>query len=327
MIRRILTILIIFQIFLIFSLLAFISIQNSTIKSYSSVIDASSLEKKDDNSYFFQLKPNTIFNFSTPKNLTQASYLTNNDGLNEKNNIEISKPEKTIRIISLGNSFTFGLFVKTEDNYSEKVEELLNDKSRCISNNKFEVINLGVSGYGFDYAAKHFLDKALKYEPDYIIWMVQDESINFPSQLFYKLRQQIAESRGLVNSNEKVEEKIPGYNNNLMVEIELAAREEVELKYTDKERIEIQNKEFKLLNQAAPIPVSFFSYSGRLNGSNQQFIDSLTKKYKNIKLLNPISGISNKENHFADDAHPNENGHALIAENLFDQLKDAYCSN
>lgn len=316
-----------FQIVLIFLLATFIIQQNNTLKSYSSVIEVSNLNQNDDDLYFFQFKPNTILNFSTPQKITNVSYLTNGDGLNEKTDIEIPKPNKTIRIVSLGNSFAFGLFVKTEDNYSEKLEEFLNDKNLCPSINKFQVINLGVPGYGFDYAAKHYIDKAVKYEPDHIIWMVQDESISFPSELFYKQRQQLAESKRLVDSGEMLHEKNLGYNNKLILEIEIAARNEIKSKYTDTDRIGLLSNKFALLNQITPIPVSFFSYAGRLNGVNHQFIYDLTGKYSNVQLLESISGILNRENHFIDDAHPNENGHKLISEKLFSQLKNKYCEN
>ena len=67
MTRRLFIFIITFQIILIFLLAIFIIKPNVMQKSYLSVIETSSLNKKDDDLYFFQFKPNTILNFSTPK--------------------------------------------------------------------------------------------------------------------------------------------------------------------------------------------------------------------------------------------------------------------
>jgi len=43
-------------------------------------------------------------------------YTINSDSLNERFNYSIEKPKNTYRIITLGDSFTFGVFVNTKDN-------------------------------------------------------------------------------------------------------------------------------------------------------------------------------------------------------------------
>ena len=61
--------------------------------------------------YYYELKPN-ITEEDQPEWLEEkAIYTYNNDGLNERYNYEIEKKEDVIRIITLGDSFTFGLYV------------------------------------------------------------------------------------------------------------------------------------------------------------------------------------------------------------------------
>ena len=61
-------------------------------------------------------------------------------------NREISNPMKSDvrRIIVLGDSFTFASAIDGEDIFTSKLEKILNQNS----NEKYEVINAGVEGYG-----------------------------------------------------------------------------------------------------------------------------------------------------------------------------------
>jgi hypothetical protein len=58
---------------------------------------------------------------------TRAYYTFNQDGLNERYDYNTTKPDGIFRIITLGDSFTFGHFVDTKDNWTERLEDLLNE--------------------------------------------------------------------------------------------------------------------------------------------------------------------------------------------------------
>jgi len=70
-----------------------------------------------------------------------VTYSYNKDSLNERYNYSEEKGTGVFRVITLGDSFTFGLHVNTEENYPEQLEVILNNRLKCKNISKFEVIN------------------------------------------------------------------------------------------------------------------------------------------------------------------------------------------
>jgi hypothetical protein len=76
-----------------------------------------------------------------------------------------SKKDNEIRILILGDSFTFGIGVEEDETYSSKLEVLLNSKI----DKAFKVINAGFPGLG-TYTQLHFFKEyGLKLNPDLVI--------------------------------------------------------------------------------------------------------------------------------------------------------------
>lgn len=76
------------------------------------------------------------------------------------------KPPNVTRILSLGDSLTFGAGVRTEDTYPAQLETLLNQGN---SSKQIEVINMGVFGYGTWQAVDVLKQKGLDYQPDLVL--------------------------------------------------------------------------------------------------------------------------------------------------------------
>ena len=72
-----------------------------------------------------------------------------------------SKPPNVTRIVVLGGSFVDGYSVQTQDRLTEVMEANLGPR--------FEVINLGVVGYGTDQALLLLEQEGLKYQPDLVV--------------------------------------------------------------------------------------------------------------------------------------------------------------
>lgn len=66
--------------------------------------------------YFYKPKPNTTETDSAYWLTYKPEYTINSDSLNERFEYLVNKPKDTYRIITLGNSFTFGMWVNTKDN-------------------------------------------------------------------------------------------------------------------------------------------------------------------------------------------------------------------
>lgn len=103
----------------------------------------------------------------------KALYTINKDSLNNSHDYPITKASNTYRIITLGDSFTFGQFVNTFENYPSTLENLLNSNYKCTNIKNFEVINLGVYGYDIEYEVERYRLRGIKYNPDLVLWMLE----------------------------------------------------------------------------------------------------------------------------------------------------------
>ena len=78
-----------------------------------------------------------------------------------------NKDKNTVRIAVLGDSFTFGSGIKNvNDTYPKKLEKTLNSKSEKTG---YEVLNFGKPGIDTEYEIKILKNDAIQYRPDIII--------------------------------------------------------------------------------------------------------------------------------------------------------------
>jgi lysophospholipase L1-like esterase len=79
--------------------------------------------------------------------------------------IEFEKPEGVKRILFLGDSYTFGLFVNNEETYPAKVGEALQHRQRRV-----EILNAGyTSGWETDHHYNWLVNRGLDFDPDIVI--------------------------------------------------------------------------------------------------------------------------------------------------------------
>ncbi len=136
--------------------------------------------------YFYEPKANANIHRTEDFVEHTPTYTINDDSLNERFNYTVNKQKDTYRIVVLGDSYTYGLFVDTKDNYVEKLEDLLNEGS-CTTGYKFEVINLGMEGYDFEYSVERYKKRGRKYNPDLVMWLVKSDDYNQIAELIYPL--------------------------------------------------------------------------------------------------------------------------------------------
>jgi lysophospholipase L1-like esterase len=80
---------------------------------------------------------------------------------------QTAKPAGTIRIVSLGDSRTFGWGMAPAETYSGLLEQLL--QTRLGNKKQVEVINAGVNAWSFPQMKVYLRDEALKFNPDFVI--------------------------------------------------------------------------------------------------------------------------------------------------------------
>ena len=81
---------------------------------------------------------------------------------------ETLKSKQGYRIVTLGNSCTFGWGVRYEDSWGYRLERILN---RELPDTSFEVINAGIPGYSSHQGKTYFAEELLGLAPDMVLIM------------------------------------------------------------------------------------------------------------------------------------------------------------
>lgn len=294
-----------------------VSIYKKTIKSGEkniNPIDKKSLKFGTKNlQYFYEPKPNQVeISFSSWME-KKFTYPINSDGLVEKQDYTLQKEAPTYRIMTMGDSFTYGIFVQFEDNWTEKLEKQLNDELSCEKYNKFEVINLAFPGYEAEYSIERFNLKGKKYKPDLILWLVKDDDI-------YEINEKIAKLIHQYKIKESSDEYEAG------IKADATFRNTV----TWTEIFNYQKRALQKMNSFYPAKLILFTLPTSKQEVKKIFRD-FAKGKKDVFFYEGMSDIYSLDGSFRPhDNHPNEKGHEIIAGNMYKYLLDNFlffCNN
>lgn len=266
--------------------------------------------------YFYELRTN-LGNISdltsTPSwQKTRPVYHINKDGLNSYTNYSIKKQKDTYRILALGDSFTFGLFLSTQYAWPQVLEKELNENLHCSNIKHFEVINLGVGGYDLPYEAERFRLKGAKYKPDLVIWLLKDEDFEWIDNLL----QPILNTYNINNLSNTQAVSVTGLN------FWKKAQTVYDSKYSKEYSIAYTNK--ALLNMGKTyhnklLIINLPQYS--TDPSVLQTIINFVQSRKNTYFDNSLPDILSKGGTFPE-THPNRDGDKMIANSLLSYLRN-----
>jgi hypothetical protein len=257
--------------------------------------------------YYYESAPDIVI--SNPPNISYKYVnIHNTAGFNERYNYEEKKRLDNYRIVTLGDSFTYGLYVNTEDNWTEILENLLN-KHKCVSIKKFEVINLGNTGYDIRYAYERFLRQGKIYKPDLLLWLLNEEDFIQNNELLFPIKEKIKKQLMEEENYESLFKKHP-YPEWGMAQTFILREYSKEL----------------LIEQATE---KLFSLKDSFNGDvvylvfpslRLTYMNLLKKKVESnqhLFLFANLPDVPNvKDLHFPNDSHPNLLGHRMIAESI-----------
>lgn len=261
-------------------------------------------KKSEKLKYFYEPKANSVLVISESWLPNKVINTINSDTLHERFEYSIEKSQEVYRIITLGDSFTYGENVFTKDNWTELLEDKLSKLKSCNNIKKFEVINLGVYGYDAAYVVERFKIRGIKYNPDLVIWTFADyERIlekMFPDILKYKEYAEKLESKGIYYENWEIARK------NL------------------KDRIGVKGFADELTKQ-----LNKFSemYKGNLlllaMPSTREYINML-KDFKKNRVNTYFAQVPidwNEKKYFLSDLHFNKSGHKVMSNFVYKYLK------
>ena len=98
--------------------------------------------------------------------VNRKRFVTNSKGTRGEEFSE-EKPPNTIRIMTLGDSRTFGWGLGEDETWSAVLEKLLQE--RVEPPTQVEVINAGVNSYSFAQMNVYFREIGVKYDPDFVV--------------------------------------------------------------------------------------------------------------------------------------------------------------
>jgi len=167
---------VVIQIGIIVFLLTIQQKSNNTLGVSINFIDPKVIQSTqvDGLKYFYEPRANSAEEIHEEWLPYAPKYTINSDALNERFEYEVKKNDGVFRIITLGDSFTFGQNVSTERNWTELLEKYLNMHFVCNTVKKYEVINLGVYAYDMEYEVERYKLRGQKYNPDLVIWTFTD---------------------------------------------------------------------------------------------------------------------------------------------------------
>jgi lysophospholipase L1-like esterase len=101
------------------------------------------------------------------------------------------KPAGVRRVVVLGDSFAFGVGVDEQHVVSARLQAILNGDHDLAEQARFEVVNLGVSGYSTDQELLLFEELAPRLQPDIVIVLMCDNdfegnTLDFVYGRYYK---------------------------------------------------------------------------------------------------------------------------------------------
>ncbi len=263
--------------------------------------------------YFYEPVPNRV-NVENAFIPYAVAHQINSDGLNDRFEYSPEKSPRAYRIITLGDSFTYGVYTKTKDNWPEKLEDILNDNNSCSNIDKFEVINLGVAGYDIEYSLERYKLRGSKYNSDLVILFLnggdgyQINELLFPRVSEKEKTETYDPQEPYKIWNESFEEIIKEYKGSDLMNYQLGI---------------INN--FKNYFEGKFIIITFPQTSKE--GLDQYLVDMFLPTIDNnpnYYFFNDISDIYRlKDTIIESDSHPNAKGYQIIAEDISEYLLGA----
>lgn len=289
-------------------------IKSKDAGSVLSVIDKDTIQFKPSQNlkYFYEPKADTTEEVNHTWLSYPPKYTINSDSFNERYEYSLSPSEGTYRIITLGNSFTFGLNVDTKDNWPEKLEDMLN-RSDCKNYDRFEVINLGVGGYDVAYDVERYKLRGVKYNPNLIIWFLFDQDFLRVNEYLKPIIDSYVDQ---FRENKDDTVFINGKFNELIDEI----NQEFEEKYTENQILKYSADALFNINKYYDRDVLFVTFpftSDKVKLILHDFVAERSDSFINDSL-DSLSDANDK----LPDGHPSVQGHMKLAENILSYLNE-----
>jgi lysophospholipase L1-like esterase len=129
----------------------------------------------------FELSANPALGYELRAGATDGDLAINSAGFRDRG-FPLEKPERTFRIVLIGDSVAYGYACEQTQTYAKQLERLLGEYA-LPGAPEFEVLNLGVTGYNVGQIVERLRALGLGYEPDLILY---GYTLNDPQEFSYE---------------------------------------------------------------------------------------------------------------------------------------------
>lgn len=266
--------------------------------------------------YFYEPAPGIIkkkLDWINTNGPNVPTYKINEDTLNQVKDIESTRSGDVFRIVTLGDSFTFGENVNTEDNYPSQLQKKLDD----FCKEKFEVINLGVGGYDVQYSVERYKIRGMKYSPDLLIWLfISEDLLRINEKLIPEFRKNYLNSKENTTYYENIK------NGRYYKDWTDAQTKIVSSLGGVQKVLNLQGNYFNDLNNLYNKSLLIVTFPD----TNSDYKTYLKSKSSEVVgsgyYYDGIPSIHHIKNAALPDGHPSEFGYKLIVDKLFEYIKN-----
>lgn len=191
---------------------------------------------------------------------------------------------------------------------------MLNDSSLCKTNQKLEVINLGVEGYDIEYSVHRFKVRGKKYNPDLILWLLRNGDFTVINELIKPKMDQYMKD---MNSNQALLTQLQREGN--FYPWSTKAAQDIKTELGEEGVLAYNKKALWRMNDYYKGRLVFITISGKSSLTDPHF--SMLRSFSQARGNTYIyDGLSDNYDHFTD-RHPTGKGYAQIAVEIFDYLR------
>ena len=243
-----------------------------------------------------------------------TDFKTNSQGLRDKE-YSIEKPDNTFRVAVIGGSFTVPAGVELDMAFHSILEDRLNEENPDLN---YEFINFGVSGYRINNKLATLKHKALEYDPDLVLFILdgsqftEDEEKEFKpkpvkNQFFQSFTYKLLSKMKVFKGGDKHQEYLDKHLNGLdELDEDLLELNQISREYNIPITIVILDHDF-----------SHYELSDE--------IEELVRK-NNLHYSNTIPAFENTDlsnmTIYRIDIHPNAQANQIFADEIYEDLEE-----
>ena len=274
---------------------------------------AAIIQPSDNQQLMYELQPNLDIDFGHNRVRTNA------EGMRDDKNYNIHTTGGVFRIIGIGDSGMFGWDVEQNEDYLAVLEVNLNKRQDCKS---YDVLNMGVPGYNTQLEVEILRTKGLKYKPNIVVvgWCDNDYGLPFfmlekedyrrrdKSFVYNLLFKRTAEKtkRTEVAPGFRITDKRDFDKDNVLPEFTSGS---------DRDRVKTALYDLKKLGEQHSFKVLLFGPMGK---DICNICTEIGMAFSNTHVLIPRDKYP--RDYIIHFMHPNEKGHAVLAEYLENDL-------